>query len=221
MTAKPPVATASPTKLDLFLDRLAARGPSGRLLFGLDATMSRQPTWDQACELQAEMFREAAAVGGLEIQVAYYRGNECRKSGWMTDADQLGKAMRRIKTVGGHTQIAEILDHARRVHDKTPISCFVFVGDAMEESLDALCGRANELGSRGVKCFMFQEGPDKEAEQAFREIARLAHGAYCRFAPGSAQELSALLRAVAVYAAGGLTALQGKKEAIKLLEQLK
>jgi hypothetical protein len=91
----------------------------------------------------------------------------------------------------------------------------------MEEALDALCGRANELGSRGVRVFMFQENEDPKVEQAFREIARLTHGAYCRFAAGSARELGELLRAVAVYAAGGLTALQGKKEAVKLLEQLR
>ena len=221
MTTKMPVSTASPTKLDLFLDRLAARCPSGRLIFALDATMSREPTWGQACELQAEMFGEAAAVGGLEISIAYYRGSEWRASEWVTDAHQLGKAMRSVACVGGYTQIAKILDHARRTHDKTPISALVFVGDAVEESLDDLCGRANELGPRGVRCFMFQEGSDKQAEQAFREIARLTAGAFCRFAPGSAQELGALLRAVAVFAAGGLKALQGKKEAVKLLEQLK
>jgi hypothetical protein len=225
VTNKLPSATptSSPAKLDLFLDRLAARGPSGRLVFALDATASQQPTWDRACELQAEMFTEAGSIGGLEIQLIYYRGQECRASGWITDGNRLSEIMRRIECVGGNTQIVKILRHTRQAHDRTPISAVVFVGDAMEESVDALCAGAHELNNRDVKIFMFQEGEDGEAEKAFREIARLTHGAYCRFAPGAANELRELLRAVAVYAAGGMKALGNLKgqTATKLLEQLK
>ena len=83
----------------------------------------------------------------------------------------------------------------------------VFVGDAMEEELDELCAGAGELGLRSVPAFMFQEGYDPVCEQAFREIARLTRGAYCRFAPGAAHELAELLRAAAAYAAGGMKAL--------------
>ena len=45
------------------------------------------------------------------------------------------------------------------------------------------------------------------AEQAFREIARLTGGAWCRFDPGAAAQLRELLRAAAAYAAGGREAL--------------
>jgi hypothetical protein len=72
---------------------------------------------------------------------------------------------------------------------------------------------------------MFQEGHDPICEQAFREIARLTGGAYCRFAPGAAHELAELLRAAAVYAAGGLKALADLKtqgaSVARLIEQLK
>ena len=73
-------ATSPRAEIDRFLDQVKALSPGaksgrrGRLIFALDATMSRQPTWDQACKLQAEMFREAAAIGGLDIQLVYYRG---------------------------------------------------------------------------------------------------------------------------------------------------
>jgi hypothetical protein len=78
-TAQQPVAS-SHAEIEAFLGHVKALDPSikaserGRLIFALNATMSRQPTWDQACHLQAEMFREAAAVGGLDLQLAYYRG---------------------------------------------------------------------------------------------------------------------------------------------------
>ena len=63
------------------------------------------------------------------------------------------------------------------------------------------------LGLRGMPAFMFHEGHDPIAEQAFREIARLTRGAYCRFDLSAAHELAELLRAAAVYAAGGVKAL--------------
>jgi hypothetical protein len=73
---------------------------------------------------------------------------------------------------------------------------------------------------------MFQEGTDPVAEQAFREIARLTGGAYCRFDPGAAHQLAELLRAAAAYAAGGMRALQdlsGRRQsaALKLLAQMR
>ena len=183
-------------------------GQRGRLIFALDATMSRQPTWDAACQLQGEMFREAAAIGGLEVQLVYYRGfNECRASGWVADGARLAGLMSGIFCRGGRTQIGKILAHARRETEKMKAQALVFVGDAMEEEIDDLAAAAGELGLRGVPAFVFQEGDDPVAEQAFREIARLTRGAYCRFDVGAAHQLRELLRAAAAYAAGGMRAL--------------
>ena len=136
------------------------------------------------------MFRAAAAAGGLDIRLVYYRGlAECRASPWIAEPRRLGELMSRIDCRGGHTQIAKILAHARREQDKAKIGALVFVGDAMEESLDDLCAGAGALALRNVPAFMFQEGNDPICEQAFREIARLTRGAYCRFASGAAHEL--------------------------------
>ena len=106
------------------------------------------------------------------------------------------------------------------------VQALVYVGDAMEESVDDICARAGELGLLGVRAFVFQEGGDPAAEQAFREIARLTRGAYCRFNAGAAHELRELLRAVAAYAAGGMKALSDLSArrgagAVRLLEQMK
>jgi hypothetical protein len=90
-------------------------GAKGRLVFALDATMSRQPTWDMACALQADMFREAASLGSLDIRLVYYRGlNECRATGWISDSAQLAKLMSKIDCQGGNTQIGKVLSEARR-----------------------------------------------------------------------------------------------------------
>lgn len=203
-----------------------AQGARGRLIFALDATMSRQPTWDMACTLQADMFREAAAVGSLDIRLVYYRGlSECRATGWISDSAKLAKLMSGIDCQGGNTQIGKVLSEARREAVSSGVRAVVFVGDAMEESVDDLCARAGELGLLKVPVFMFQEGHDPAAEPAFREIARLTGGAWCRFDPGAAAQLRELLRAAAAYAAGGREALlrlsKTGSEAAKLIGQMK
>jgi hypothetical protein len=189
--------------------------------------MSRQPTWDTACKLQADMFREAAAIGGLDVQLVYYRGLiECRASGWVSQTGRLAELMSRIDCRGGHTQIGKVLAHARRETERTKVQALVFVGDAMEEKLDDLCQAAGALKLLGVPAFMFQEGYDPVAERAFRELARLSGGAYCRFDPGAAHQLGELLRAAAAYAAGGMRALadlSARRDAgaMKLIGQMK
>ena len=203
-----------------------APGAKGRLIFALDATMSRQPTWDMACALQADMFREAGALGSLDIRLVYYRGfNECRASGWISDSSKLATLMSKIDCRGGDTQIGKVLTEARREAVASGVRAVVFVGDAMEEKVDELCAKAGELGMLKVPVFLFQEGHDAVAEQAFREIARLTGGAWCRFDPGAAAQLRDLLRAAAAYAAGGRAALQQLSKtgsgAAKLLGQMK
>lgn len=202
-----------------------AAGRKGRLVFALDATMSRQPTWDMACALQADMFREAAAIGRLDIRLVYYRGlNECRASNWISDSAELARLMSRIACQGGNTQIGKVLSEARREAVASGVRAVVFVGDAMEEAVNELCVKAGELGLLKVPVFIFQEGHDAVAEQAFREIARLTGGAWCRFDPGAAAQLRELLRAAAAYAAGGREALLRLSKtaggAARLLQQM-
>jgi hypothetical protein len=226
--ATKPAAGSSKSDIEAFLERARTLAPSvegrGRLIFALDATMSRQPTWDTACKLQAEMFEEAAKVGGLDIQLIYFRGfNECRASKWVSDGRTLLGIMSTIDCRGGHTQIGKVLTHARRETGKQKVGVLVFVGDALEEPIDSLAAKAGELGLLGVRVFIFQEGREPQVERGFREIARLSGGAYARFDTNAAGELAQLLRAAAVYAAGGRKALeaQGGARGRLLLEQMR
>ena len=211
-----PDKPATGSAVDAFLRQLAATpaarpapGQRGRLLFALDATASRQPTWDRACHLQGEMFKETAALGGLDIQLAFYRGfGEFETSAWFDRADDLLKKMTAVSCLGGKTQIGKVLKHALAESKRQKISAVVFVGDCMEEDIDLLCHKAGELGLLGVPVFIFHEGRDRKAADAFRQIARLTHGACCPFDANSAQQLRELLSAVAVYAAGGRLALE-------------
>ena len=211
------------------LQRAPARpaGGRGRLIFALDATASREPTWDRACRLQGEMFEATAALGGLDVKLVYYRGfNECKASRWMTSAAELHRVMRSVFCVGGETQIERVLAHALSETKKRRVGALVFVGDAMEENVDRLCQLAGELGLNGVPVFLFHEGDNPVATRAFQQIAKLSGGAYLRFDAASADRLKDLLGAVAVYAAGGYRALadySAKKggEVLRLTTQLR
>jgi hypothetical protein len=202
-------------------------GARGRLIFALDATASREPSWDRACRIQGEMFEATAALGGLDVKLVYYRGfNECQASRWMSNATDLHRVMRRVSCLGGETQIERVFAHALAETKRQRVGALVFVGDAMEENVDRLCQLAGELGLTGVPIFLFHEGDNPIVARAFQQMARLSRGAYLRFDLASADRLKDLLGAVAVYAAGGyraLTAYGEKKggEVLRLTAQLR
>jgi hypothetical protein len=216
MTGEKDRLPAKSTSADVadFLDKLARapavrpEGGRGRLIFAMDATASREPTWDRACHIQGEMFTATEGLGGLEVQLVFYRGfGQCKASPWVSSSRELVSRMTAVRCLGGQTQIARVLRHAISETGKRKVNALVFVGDCMEEDVDELCHLAGQLGVLGVPVFMFHEGGDPVANHAFRQIAKLSGGAYCTFDSSSAQQLRELLSAVAVFAAGGRRAL--------------
>jgi hypothetical protein len=202
------------TEIDGFLRKLAATprvtvpGRRGRLIFAMDATASREPAWDQACHIQAQMFTQTTALGGLEIQLCYFRGFlEFHCHPWTHTPDQLLRHMTAVSCLAGNTQIERILLHARDEARRGRVDGLVYVGDCVEEDPERLWRLAGELGLRGLPVFLFHEGGDPIAGRVFQEVARLSRGAYCPFDASSPQQLRDLLSAVAVYAAGGRQAL--------------
>ena len=206
---------SSSADVDAFLRDVAAMTPAkrtkaqGRLLFAMDATASREPMWDRACQIQSEMFTDAARVGGLAVQLCHYGGfYGFESTPWLTGSAALLRHMSAVRCAAGMTQIERVLRHAKVEAERARVNAVVFVGDCMEEDVDRLCAAAGPLRLLSVPVFVFHEGHDLVAERAFREIASLTRGAYCRFDASSAAELRDLLRAVAVYAAGGREALE-------------
>ena len=204
--------------------RLKPAGRGGRLLFAMDATASRGPTWDRACHIQGQMFTNTEALGGLDLQLCYYRGfGEFHSSSWVRDSASLLPLMTAVRCLGGQTQIEKVLRHALSESRSTRLDALVFVGDCVEEDVDRLCALAGELGLRRVPVFVFHEGNEPFAAGALKQIAQLSGGACCPFDSASAAQLGELLGAVAVFAAGGRKALAdfGKRssEAVRLLSR--
>jgi hypothetical protein len=209
------VTTKNNNDVSAFLERVRGMPvPSkangrGKLIFVMDATMSRQATWDRALSIQSEMFAETSRIGGLDVQLVYFRGfDECRASKWVSEPKALAKLMTTVECRGGNTQISRALSHIKKEASATKVNAVVYVGDAMEENIDALCQSAGEIGMLGAPIFAFQEGDDRNAARAFKEMAKLSSGAYFKLNEQSASMLGELLSAVAVYAAGGKAALE-------------
>ena len=163
-------------EIDAFLEKIKSSPIAttdqarGRLLFGMDATASREPLWDQACHIQGQMFQETMSLGGLNIQLAYYRGfMEFAVIPWTNTSKNLLSHMSAIRCAAGQTQIAKILRHGILETNKAPIQALIFVGDAMEEDPNTLNSLAGKLGILGVPIMMFQDGHDPVTARSFRD----------------------------------------------------
>jgi hypothetical protein len=218
-----PLAQSIPsTTISPALDRLLKDirlTPPGRVIIAIDATASRQPTWDMAAHLTSQMFDGIPA--GLQIQLVYYRGqDECSCTKWFNSAKPLSDAMRKIVCRAGITQIRKVIAHASGESKAQKIDAVVLISDACEEPLSDLRAAAEMLK---VPMFCFQEGEDPDARFAYGMLADITGGAWAKFDAGAAQRLGELLKAVAAYATGGLKALshQGSEAARLLLTQIK
>jgi hypothetical protein len=226
---KKPLSETS--RVDRFLAAKGASLESGRLIFALDATASREPTWGMARDLTAGMIHTAGAVGKLALQLVYFRGGadvapECVASQWTSDPARLAALMAKVACKAGYTQITRVLQHAQRETLAAKVGAVVLIGDMCEsvnDDLDRLSASAVALGKLKTPVFAFQEGRDPHAEKAFRKIAEWSGGAYGRFDAGGVKQLCGLLRAAAAVAVGGVQALEGRKDEASalLLGQMK
>ena len=178
----------------------------------MDATASREPTWDRACRIQGEMFEATAALGGLDIQLVYYRGfGECKASRWVAmrgaicaghdarslrrrrDADRAGArhAMARDRPAQGERA------GLRRRRDRG-------------EASTRLCRAGRRARpARRARSSSSTKAATRSRGAPSRQIARLTKGAYCPFDSSSAEHAAGpALRAVATFAAGGRLALE-------------
>ena len=210
-----------------FLSQVAAtpnRTGNAHMIFALDATASREETWGVARQLQTEMFLSARSLGGLNLQLCYFRGfAEFFRSRWENNADQIVQIMAGMNCEAGATQIEKVFAHAINESQVRSVKCVVYIGDAMEENVDVLASLSGKLGLLNIPVFMFQERDDQGTRKAFMECARLSGGAYSQFDQASISHLKELLKAAAVYAAGGYRALKNFSKSstkeVKLIEQ--
>lgn len=180
---------------------------TGRLLFGLDLTGSRQASLKSARHATAAMFDAIKAIGSIAVKLIYYRGrDECRASGWYDDPQILSEFMRRLSCELGLTQIARLLKLA--LSEKETVSGLVFIGDHSEDEARELMSLAEGLGKKAIPVFVFHECADDDhrslsAKPVFKRLAELSGGVYCEFRPESDAILRELVLNVAAFTTAG------------------
>jgi hypothetical protein len=170
-----------------------------RMIFAMDATGSREPTWEMAGKLHREM---GAALGGLSLRLVFFRGAECKMSPWVAGGQRLAGLMTKVRCATGYTQIGRVLQHVLTESREHTIRALVYVGDCCEESAEELFTLAEQLKRQKIPIFVFHEGTDSVAEPIFRRLAQITDGIYASFDAGSAEQLRKLLAGAADYAAG-------------------
>ena len=170
-----------------------------RMVFAMDATGSREPTWEMAGKLHREM---GAALGSLTLQLVFFGGSECKASKWVVGGQRLAELMIKVRCASGYTQIGRVLQHVLKDSREHTIRALVYVGDCCEESGEELFGLAEQLKRRKIPIFVFHEGTDSVAEPIFRRLAQITDGIYASFDTGSAEQLRKLLMGAAEYAVG-------------------
>ena len=218
--------------VDKFIAKKTGRTGVGRLLFVLDATASRGPTWDMARGLTGDMIREAASVGQLEMQLVFFSGGmdmprRCAVSEWVTDPVRFVQAMERVRCQSGYTQIAKALEHAVNETVRDRVSATVLIGDMCEaeggDNIDRMAQTAHRLGQLRTRALRLPRGQRPYRGSRLPQIAELSHGAFGRFDAGGAKQLGEMLRAAARFAVGGIGALEGHTDSgsVLLLGQLR
>lgn len=191
----------------------------------MDATASRQPTWDYACQLHNTLFDAAAEDKSLSLQLCFFRGfGEFSASAWLNDPASLKQQLSLVSCAGGATQIARLIRHYLYEADQSKaLKALVFIGDAVEEPIDELRGLAVQCRLKELPLLLFQEGRDASASEAFKLMATLSGGAHLQFDDTSSDKLRDLLRAAVKFTTGGRKALQNSTSdsAKLLLKQLK
>jgi hypothetical protein len=175
-----------------------------KLLFSMDATASRQPSWDVAQEITLSMFD--VMPGGLKIALAYHSGGHLKAvTDFRADAAYFKDQIAGVQCEAGLTALCEILESASEI---PALSSLIYIGDCFEERLDTASRLAQKLKTNGVRCFMFLEGDDGEAREAFNTIAEITGGAVFPFEQQSLVRVKEKLDAIAAFSAGGMKLLK-------------
>ncbi|MCD8566387.1 MAG: VWA domain-containing protein [Alphaproteobacteria bacterium] len=182
---------------------------NGRVGFIIDATGSRESTWNEAQKIQTDMFSSVAGKGGLKLKLTHFGGSTLSVHEWMDDPNAVASKMKEVSCMLGLTQIIKALEAFLVDNPKEAASSIILVGDSFEENIEELGPFCEKLKNQGTKVFSFLEGDDLQAKQAFSMLSEKTGGAFAVF--GKDMPLEDLCQGVALMAVGGTAALRHLK----------
>jgi hypothetical protein len=195
-----------------------------RLIFGFDATASREPAWAAARTVTDALVQ--ALPGELDVALAVHGGSMLHTfTEFTSDPNRLRDRAAGITCIAGFTRMLPILT---RSLSNPGVRVVVYIGDVFEES--PVRGRklADAMGLKGIKLVVLHDTADWNAKrdaEVFLDLARRTGGCVLPFDANAPARLRELLAAVAVYAVGGQQLLEEKRAempgATLLLQHLK
>jgi len=182
-----------------------------RLIFGFDATASREPAWATARTVTDALVK--ALPGELDVALAVHGGSMLHTfTAFTADANQLRDRAAGISCISGMTRLLPILSRAL---SNPGVRVVTYIGDVFEES--PVRGRklADAMGETGIKLIVLHDTADWNAKrdaEVFLDLARRTGGCVVPFDANAPARLRDLLAAVAVYAVGGSDLLEQKRD---------
>jgi hypothetical protein len=184
-----------------------ARRP--RLVFAVDATASRQATWDSAKQITDRMFD--AIPGALDVALAVHGADQVHTwTEFGADVARFRAQAAAVRCESGHTRLCELM---QRTLDAGGVKVMSYIGDAFEESPDEAFALADRCKLRGIKLVILADQADAPTLRVFRELADRTGGALLDFRSGELDLMGEVLGAVAALAIGGRKLLESKRTA--------
>lgn len=209
-------------------ERDALAQKEARIVFAVDATMSRQTFWTEAKTLQEEMFFQIQRCGSrVSTQLASYSGDTYNRdidvSPWYSEPGKLCDRMDEVRCVAGGTQIAKVFEHAVRECTAHKVDALILVVDSCEEAEHDLLPLAYEVGKRNIQFFLFDDKQrttcrQGETERVFKSIVDAAQGYYAPFDDTSPDVIRDYLRTVTAAATRNKRAMVRAGDAIRTPE---
>jgi hypothetical protein len=207
--AEPPAETGAPVR--------------PRLVFGVDATASREPAWAVARQVTDALVK--AMPGDLDVALAVHGGSRVHTFTAFTDnANTLRDRAAGVRCLAGLTRLLPILAASLK---HPGIRVVVYIGDVFEEGVPAGRALADAMGARGTRLIVLHDTADRSARrdaEVFWDLAKRTGGCVLPFDASAPDRLRDLLSAVAVYAIGGEKLLREQRGntagAVALLEHL-
>src|SRR4051812_10567444 len=194
-----------------------------RLIFGFDATASREPAWATARTVTDALVK--ALPGELDVALAVHGGGRVHTfTAFTSDANTLRDRAAGITCESGLTRLLPILAASLK---QPAVQVVVYIGDVFEESLPQGRRLADSMGAQRIKLIVLHDTADHAARrdaEMFWDLAKRTGGCVLPFDANASDRLRDLLSAVAVYAVGGEKLLRERRHAlpgaVALLEHL-
>lgn len=199
---------------------LQSAAPRARLVFALDATGSRQVTWETCAVPLTDALLTALPGHQLDVALAWYGGGRVTFTGFTSHLGTLRDRAAGVRPKAGRTQFLEILTRCVLQTEGVKVVCLV--ADTFEESPPLALKLADALKARGTRLLILHDSASQTfgGAEIFAQMAERTGGAVLPFDASALPRMKDLVGAIGVLAVGGTPMLEARQEtmpAAKLL----